>query len=123
MISRGRLLVVALATATVLGLGLSACGSGGSLARAACAHVDRSLLLYQRSQHAATPAQASADYRAAVNELALAQPGAAQAAAQNGQWQALMTIISESPRVPLGLLVHALTAQCAVASSPNGIGS
>ncbi len=124
MTARGRRPIVVLATAVTAALALTSCsGSGQGLARQACAHVDRSLQLYQRSQDAPTKAQAAADYAAAVGQLSLAQPDAALAASQDGQWQALMTTISESPRVPMNLLVHALTVQCAATSSPGGAGA
>ena len=44
---------------TILGLGLAACGDGGtSAARQACAHIHTSLALYQRSTTATDPSKA-----------------------------------------------------------------
>ena len=46
-----------------------------------------------------------------------ALPIAAQAAYRDGQWQALMTTVSESNRVPETTLVTALQQQCQQADS------
>ncbi|MDA8267242.1 MAG: hypothetical protein M0Z63_10165 [Actinomycetota bacterium] len=121
---RARRLLLTAGSLVALAAVLSSCSSSAALAlaRRSCVHVERSINLYERSLHAPTPALAAAGYQAAVAQLELAQPDAATAAGQDGQWQALMTTISESPRVPLGLLVHALGAQCAVAQSPGGNG-
>jgi len=53
-------------------------------------------------------------------QLREALPLAAEAADANGQWQALMTTVSESNRVPEQYLVTALRAQCAVANASVG---
>ncbi len=99
---------------------LAACGNGGvSLARQACAHVDRSIALLDQSARTANPTRSSSLNQQAYVELRQALPLAALAASQNGQWQALMTTISESNRVPEHDLLTALTAQCAVANSSN----
>jgi hypothetical protein len=58
--------------------------------------------------------------RTAALQLEAAQRKAAVAAGEDAEWQALMTTISESPRIPEGYLVHALEEQCQVASSPGG---
>lgn len=106
-------------------VGLSSCGSSAALglARQACRHVERSLSLYDASLHAPSPAQAASDQAAAVAQLEAAQPDAATAAGEDAQWQALMTTISESPRIPERYLVYALGQQCAVAESPGGNGA
>lgn len=124
MIRRTRSLLAAGTVVLVMALTLSACASSNALAlvRTACDHVNRSIALYDASLHAATPAEASADQAAAVNQLELAQPDAATAAGEDAQWQALMTNISDSPRLPEKLLVTSLRAQCAVADSPGGNG-
>ncbi|MHB1517496.1 MAG: hypothetical protein ACYCVN_10650 [Acidimicrobiales bacterium] len=96
-----------------LGLGLSACGGGGTaLAQQACAHITRSISLLHRSEHASDQSQANRLSQGAYDQLRAALPLAAQAAYHDGQWQALMTTISESNRVPESTLVTALSAQC-----------
>ncbi len=108
----------------VIGLGatLSACGnSGAGLAKEACGHIDRSLSLLARSSRETDPATAAQLQRLAYQQLRQALPIAAEAAYHDGQWQALMTTVSESNRVPESTLVDALTAQCQQAdSSPFG---
>ena len=102
------------------GLGLPACGDGGaSSARQACSHVATSLTLYKRSVAATAPATATRLADLANLELSEALGLAAQAASENGQWQALMTTLAEQGRVPESDLVGALTAQCKVADSAN----
>ncbi len=113
----------ALGLAVVLGGGaaLTACGDGGvALARQACGHIHQSLTLTDQASRTGTdPALANDLSQQAYLQLREALPLAAQAASQNGQWQALMTTISESNRVPESDLVTALTAQCAMANSAN----
>lgn len=102
------------------GLGLSACGDGGaSSARLACGHVSTSLALYKRSVAATDPSSATRLADLANLQLSEALGEAAQAASENGQWQALMTTLAEQGRVPESDLVGALTAQSAVADSSN----
>jgi hypothetical protein len=101
-----------------LGVGLSACAnSGQDLARQACVHVHRSISLLAQAQHASDLAQASTLNADAETELRTALPIAAEAAYDDGQWQALMTTLSESNRVSPTTLVTALTQQCAAANS------
>jgi hypothetical protein len=101
-----------------LGITLSACSdSGESLARMACAHVDRSITDLHQASKAAGPTQAGALQQQAVAQLRAALPIAAEAAYDSGQWQALMTTLSESNRVSPNTLVPALTQQCAQARS------
>jgi hypothetical protein len=101
--------------AVVVGLGatLSACGSNGTtLAEQACGHVNRSLtLLSQASKEPDATAAAQLREKAYI-QLRQALPIAAQAAFRDGQFQALMTTVSESNRVPETTLVAALQAQC-----------
>lgn len=112
----GRLLVVVGVTIG-LGLALSACGnSGTALAKQACSHIDQSISLLARS-HEAGPTGAAQLQQQAYNQLRDALPIAAQAAYHDGEWQALMTTISESNRVPEATLVTALRAQCQQANS------
>jgi hypothetical protein len=101
-----------------LGIGLSACAnSGQDLARQACVHVHRSISLLAEAKHAPGPAQANTLEADAEAELRTALPIAAEAAYDDGQWQALMTTLSESNRIPPTTLVPALTQQCATATS------
>jgi len=55
----------------------------------------------------------------AMNELLKATPMAAAATSADGSWNALMTTINESERVPLQNLVPALTRLCKVADSSS----
>jgi hypothetical protein len=95
--------------------GAAGCGTAGALAlaRQACSHVQRSIELYQASQSAGSPANQQGKADAALAELRMALPLAASAAGQSPQWQALMTTLTESSRVPESDLVRALTQQCA----------
>jgi hypothetical protein len=99
-----------------LGVGLSACSNdGASAARQACGHVERSLALYRQSTQASNPARSHALADQAYIQLRAALPLTWQAASQNALWQALLTTVSESNRVPESHLVTSLKAQCAVA--------
>ena len=53
----------------------------------------------------------------AMSELLKATPSAADATSLDGSWNALMTTINESERVPLKDLVPSLTRLCKVADS------
>ena len=110
--------VAALALALPVSL-VTGCSNGAAqgLARQACTHVDQALRLFVRAQSEGTGPQAVADQTASISELRAALPIAAVAAGQSAHWQALMTTLSESARVPESYLVHALTAQCADAQS------
>jgi hypothetical protein len=55
----------------------------------------------------------------ANNQLQDAEPLAAAATSDNGQWNALMTTLQEIGRVDEGHLLVALKAQCAVANIPG----
>jgi hypothetical protein len=107
--------------ALALALGVSACASrnGEDLARQACTHVDRSLTLYRASEHAPTPQAAGADQSAAQDQLQEAEPLAATAAGEAGQFQGLMATLTQADHVPESYLVTALTAQCAAAQTTN----
>lgn len=108
------------AAALVVGIGIfsSACGnSGTALAQQACAHVNSSIALLKQSEHHAdAPAVAKLKLEA-YNQLRAALPIAAEAAYDDEQWQALMTTVSESNRVPETYLVGALQQQCSAADS------
>jgi hypothetical protein len=104
----------------VIGLGaaLSACGNDGTaLAKQACSHIDRSLKLLKESGHEADPTKSARLANQAYDQLRQALPIAAQAAYRDGEWQALMTTVSESNRVPETTLVTALQQQCQEADS------
>jgi hypothetical protein len=106
---------VAAGILATLGVGvvLAACGtSGTALAQQACSHVNKSITLLERSEHQSDPGQASATAQQAYVQLRDALPIAAEAAYSDGQWQSLMTTLSESNRVPEKTLISALTAQC-----------
>jgi hypothetical protein len=119
---RGRVCRVAVILSVTIGLGaaLSACGDGGTgLAKQACAHVNRSMALLKQSEQGSSTATAGKLKEQAYTQIQDALPIAAQAADQDGQWQALMTSLSEINRVPEKTLVTALTAECLSADSSN----
>jgi hypothetical protein len=107
--------------ALALALGVSACAgrNGVDLAQQACSHVKRSLTLYRASTHATDPQQAGAEQDAALAQLHDAEPLAATAAGEAGQFQGLMSTLAESDHLPESYLVTALTAQCAAADAGN----
>jgi hypothetical protein len=106
--------IAAVALAVVLG----GCASSNAqaLVRQACGHVDTSVALFERSLHEAGSA-ATADRSRSLEQLRDGLPDAATAAGEDAEWQALMTTIAESSRVPEGDLVKALQRQCGVAQS------
>ncbi len=116
----GRLGTLVVAGAIVIGLGtlVGACGNNGTaLAKQACTHVTRSISLLNQSERQTGQADAARLQERAYVQLLAALPIAAQAANSDGQWQALMTTLSESNRVPESTLVVALNAQCRLADS------
>ena len=110
-------LLACIAGSAACGLALGGCAytNGVALAQQACAHVERSVALYTSSEHGRAPATAAQDRAKALAQLRQALPIAARAAGDSGEWQALMTTLSESSRVPEHLLVHALRRQCRIA--------
>jgi hypothetical protein len=109
-------------TVVVIGLGatLSACSNNGAvLAKQACGHVNRSLNLLTEASHQSNATVANHLQQQAYIQLRQALPIAAQAAYRDGQWQSLMTTVSESNRVPETTLVQSLRAQCQQADSSN----
>jgi hypothetical protein len=117
---RGRLthLVLGIVATVVLGAGLGACGNNGTgLARQACHYVNRSIALFEQANRRSDTTRSTVLEQQAAAELRKALPIAAIAAYHDGQWQALMTEVSESNRVPEQLLVPGLVAQCKVADS------
>ena len=90
---------------------------GAALAKQACGYVNSSISLYESSL---TPAHHSEERNLqdqAYDQLQLALQPAAIGAGDDPKWQGLMTTISESSRVPEGVLVSALQQQCAVADT------
>ncbi len=103
-----------------LPLGASACGNanGTALAKQACGHVDKALhLLSAAGEPSTAAATATEDRAAAVAELRVALPIAAQAAAEAAQFAPLATTLSETNRVAATVLVPALSQQCFAAST------
>jgi hypothetical protein len=113
-------LAVGSAIALVLATGFSACSSNGNaLAIQACSHINQSIVLLNKSEHQSQQVEAARLRQQAYIELREALPIAAQAAIRDGQWQALMTTVAESNRVPEETLTNALSAQCKMADSPT----
>jgi hypothetical protein len=96
---------------------VSGCGAqdGAALAKQACGYVNSSIALYQSSLSKKNSADATHLQDEAYNELQLGLQPASLAAGDDQQWQALQTTISETSRVPEGVLVSALQLQCAAA--------
>ena len=109
--------LVALVLASVV---LSSCGTSGAVtdARASCVLVKRALVIQTQSEapHLSAARRAALEGRA-MSELLKATPKAADATSIDGSWNALMTTINESERVPLKNLVPSLTRLCKVADS------
>jgi hypothetical protein len=111
------------AAVLVTGLGLavilSGCAQGDALALAkrACQHVDTSVSMYRSSQRDPGSAEASKEEADAVEQLRDALPLAAAATGEASQWQALMTTLSESTRLPESDLEYALESQCAAVAA------
>ena len=96
-------------------VGLAGCnssGTGSQLARSSCRQITRGLAIYDEIGHATTQQQAEHELARANADLEAAQPIAAQAALDNGTWQALMTTLQEVDRVPIANLKTALDRQC-----------
>jgi hypothetical protein len=101
---------------------LSSCGTSGAVidARASCVLVKRALAIQTQSEAPnLTAAQRATLEGRAMSELLKATPKAADATSIDGSWNALMTTINESERVPLKNLVPSLTRLCKVADSSS----
>jgi hypothetical protein len=105
----GAAALLSLGAASAAGCGASA----ASLGHQACEEVGRSLSIYARSTKTDNTALAARDRQRALSLLRAALQPAAIAGSDDGDWQALMTTLSESNRVPESKLVAALSAQCA----------
>jgi uncharacterized protein YqgV (UPF0045/DUF77 family) len=80
--------------------------------------VKRAIAFQSRSEAPGlTSAQRTTLAGRAMSELLKATPKAADATSIDGSWNALMTTINESERVPLKELVPSLTRLCKVADS------
>ena len=115
-----RSLLALCATATATAVLTSGCGTQDSygLAKQACVYVNTSISQWDSSVKKGTSTSLKKHLQSeAYDNLQLALQPAALAAGDNGQWQALMTTISESSRVPENVLIPALTDQCGVADS------
>jgi hypothetical protein len=105
---------LAAAAATAAGILLAACGSSGAQqAELACAHVERSITLYNASLHQPDATTASNERRSAQKQLLIAEPLAAAATSSDGSWNGLQTTLIESERVSEGNLMVALESECA----------
>jgi hypothetical protein len=100
---------------------LSGCSQQNALglARQACAHVATSMRFYDEGLTSPDHVAARHELQEANNQLQDAEPLAAAATSDNGQWNALMTTLQEIGRVDEGHLLVALKAQCAVANTPG----
>jgi len=99
---------------------LSSCGTNGAAtdARASCVLVKRAITIQTQSEAPTlSAAQRTTLEGRAMSELLKATPKAADATSIDGSWNALMTTINESERVPLKNLVPSLTRLCGVADS------
>jgi len=111
------------------GLVMAACSNGAtSLAQRACVHVNASITLYARAEHATTPSRADRDAQKAIEELEAAEPLAAQANSADPAFNPLMTTLQEIGRTDEANLIPALKAQCEAAmegttQSPVGGGA
>ncbi|MHB8594892.1 MAG: hypothetical protein ACYDB3_11285 [Acidimicrobiales bacterium] len=109
------------AVAMLAGVALAGCANSDALGLVgqACAHVERSLAEYRAAGRSTVAANADAERAVALAELRLALPLAATAAGEAAQWQALMTTLAESSRVPESDLVDALQQQCSDVQTGN----
>ena len=101
---------------------LSSCGTNGAVAdaRRSCVLVKRALAIQTQSEAPSLTANRRAALEGrAMSELLKATPSAADATSLDGSWNALMTTINESERVPLKNLVPSLTRLCKVADSSS----
>jgi hypothetical protein len=106
--------LVAIAAGSALASGCAA-QDGAALAKQACGYVNSSISLYESSLSPAHRSESTHLQDQAYDQLQLGLQPSAIAAGDDPKWQGLMTTISESSRVPEGVLVSALQQQCAVA--------
>jgi hypothetical protein len=115
-IIRALFALVAITAGSALAAGCAA-QDASVLAKQACGYVSSSISLYESSLIPARRSQLSDLQGQAYDQLQLGLQPAAIAAGDDPKWQGLMTTISESSRVPEGVLVSALQQQCAVADA------
>jgi hypothetical protein len=95
---------------------LASCSHGAAVseARQACAQVAVALATYRSSQAPGlSPTEVAALEARAQDQLVRALGSGGRANSADGSYGALMTNIQEASRVPIRLLVPALTRQCA----------
>ncbi len=85
------------------------------LAKKACSDVHQSIDAYEQGVRTTSSSARAHDLQFATIELQKAEPLAASATSSDGQWNALMTTLSELGQVDEGHLIPALQAQCSVA--------
>ncbi len=112
--ARPRLVAGFIILALACNLVLTDCSSqdAAPLAHQACAQVERALAAERQVASASAPRAAHLE-AAALDDVRAALPLAALAAGDDTSWQALDATLSESNRVPLRYLLHALSDQCA----------
>lgn len=115
----GRALAIALLCLS--GLTLAGCGRDGlGEARSACEITQKGLALIQKAQAPGTSAnQADLLLRQARSFFIRAEGHAARATSANGRWNALMTSLQLTRRVPVTNMVPTLTRQCKSIMSDN----
>lgn len=112
--------MAALAALAALPLILGACGGSGlTLAREACVHVNASIRLFDEARHAPDAGLVTLDKVRAIKQLEAALPLAAQATSADPQWNPLQTTLQEIGRNTESNLIPALRSQCALADT-NG---
>lgn len=108
------------AAAVAAAAGLASCGGGTNAeALATCHGVHRALAAYDRSLRATSGAAKAADLLDAQHQVALVLHHAAMANAQDGSYNALMTLLQQAQEVPFGNVAPALRASCAAIDSSS----
>ncbi len=102
-------------------LTLAGCGRDGlGEARRACEITEKGLALIQKAQSPSTSSDQSTLYlRQARSAFIRAEGHAARATSANGRWNALMTSLQLTRRVPVTNMVPTLTRQCKSILSDN----
>ncbi len=96
----------------------SGCSNGSDQGAAACAQVNLGLSTYAKAVKAGLGTPQGANLLAkAQSQVEAAEGTAAVAASSDGTFNALMTTIGETGRVPFKDLVAALSASCSAANN------
>lgn len=112
---RSLVVVPGLVLLAVLGAG---CSNGTDQGAAACAQVNLGLTTYAKAVKAGLDTPRGADLLAkAQSQVEAAKGTASLAASSDGTFNALMTTIGETGRVPFKDLVDALSASCSAANN------